>query len=82
MQAFYLDPGTENPLRPLGSFSVTGDTFQLSADCMPSNMQHFLVTDMDGWVYVCWGTAFQGGTNGISIGGILKGKKQLPRKDA
>lgn len=80
MQAFYLDPGAENPLIPVNSFTVNADTFQLTASSMPRDMQHFLVTDMEGWIYVCWGTSFQGGTtDGITIGGILKGKEQLPR---
>ena len=70
-----------NPLKPLDSFIVSGDTYRLRANCMPSDMQHFLVADMDGWIYVCWGTSFQGDTSGITIGRILKGKGQLPPRE-
>jgi hypothetical protein len=44
-------------------------------------MQHFLVTDMAGRIFAFWGTSFDGGTDGITIDGIIKGQGQLPRKD-
>jgi hypothetical protein len=84
VQAFYLDIGGSG-LTPLDSFTVTGHEFVLVASSAPLRLDDFVVTDMNGFLYLCQGTSIDANWGGqgtlVRIEGLVVGKSQLPRKD-